>query len=377
MGGMLVVAAVPIRDDAGHVRGALTAAILLSRLQRQIEAIRIGATGYAVLVDASGTVLARGAAEHGEVWRAAVSQLRAHGGAALRLKLNGEDCRVYAAPVTGTTGRWTWCTRTPRSWPTCGAPGGTRWRCCWSAPRSPAASCWARGTSSLPLRRLAESHARVAAGDLTARAEAGSNDEFAALAESFNEMGAALEAANRQMSQDAAVLRTQFERSNIGMALTSPDHRWLRVNRRWTELIGYSEQELLRLTWSELTRPDDLAVDLAQFEAMLAGTLDAYELDKRFVRKDGSVLKGHLTVSCDRAPDGAVRFIIASLQDVTERDRAEQALRESEQRFRSLVEGLAGLVLGTRHRGTLRLPQPASPGSVGLHGGGVDRQDAV
>ncbi|MFH1981850.1 MAG: PAS domain S-box protein [Pseudomonadota bacterium] len=133
----------------------------------------------------------------------------------------------------------------------------------------------------------------------------------------------ALRQAQAALSESEALFRLQFELGNIGIAITSPEKGWLRANARLCEMLGYAEPELLQKNWAEMTHPDDLAQDLERFNRMMAGGSEGYEMDKRFFRKDGSVLDTHLTISCHRHPDRSVKFVVASLQDITERKRAE------------------------------------------------------
>ncbi|MBN1546717.1 MAG: PAS domain S-box protein [Syntrophaceae bacterium] len=149
------------------------------------------------------------------------------------------------------------------------------------------------------------------------------------------------------LRESEALFRSQFEFGNIGIAITSPDKGWLRVNKRLCEMLGFSEEELRQKTWIELTHPDDLATDLAQFDRMLAGEIETYELDKRFHRKNGSLVFTHLSVSCIRNPDGIAQFVIASLSDITARKTAENRLRESLGILQATLESTADGILAT------------------------------
>ena len=123
------------------------------------------------------------------------------------------------------------------------------------------------------------------------------------------------------------LLRHYFEQANIGLALTSPQKGWLRVNHYLTGMLGYTAEELFTKTWAEMTYPEDLEADELQFNRVLAGDIDNYNLDKRFYRKDGELVFTHLTVSCTRKPDGSVNFIIATLEDISARKLAEKQLK--------------------------------------------------
>jgi len=131
--------------------------------------------------------------------------------------------------------------------------------------------------------------------------------------------------------------RRYFELGLIGMAITMPDQGVLEVNDRLCEILGYDRSELLRVTWSDITHPDDLAADEGQFRRVLAGEIDSYSIDKRWIRKDGGVVHTEISVNCIRRPDRSVDYFIALVQDITWRKRAEAALRESEERYRSLI----------------------------------------
>ncbi len=125
--------------------------------------------------------------------------------------------------------------------------------------------------------------------------------------------------------------RQYFELSLIGMAVTSLEKGWIQVNDRLCEIFGYSRQELTTKTWTELTHPDDIAPDVAKFNRMLAGDIDGYSLDKRFIHQDGHVIYASISARAVRRPDGSIDHFVAHVQDVTARHEAEQRLTDSEQ----------------------------------------------
>jgi PAS domain S-box-containing protein len=119
--------------------------------------------------------------------------------------------------------------------------------------------------------------------------------------------------------------RTAFERAPIGMALVGVDGSWLEVNRSFCEFLGYSETELRETTWQALTHPDDLDDDLASAEATLAGTIDGYTMEKRYLRKDGETVLGRLNVGLVRTPEGEPRYFISQVEDITPQPEATPA----------------------------------------------------
>lgn len=122
--------------------------------------------------------------------------------------------------------------------------------------------------------------------------------------------------------------RRYFEMSLIGMAVTSLDKNWIEVNDRLCEILGYPREELTQLTWEEITHPDDIASDVAQFERVLAGEIDGYEMDKRFIRKEGRIIHATISAKCVRNEVGNIEYFVAFVQDITDRKRAESELMQ-------------------------------------------------
>jgi len=137
----------------------------------------------------------------------------------------------------------------------------------------------------------------------------------------------ALKLAEEALRQSEERFRSYFELGLIGMAITSPAKGTIEVNEKICEILGYERSELLQLTWTELTHGDDLAADVALFNRVLAGEIDGYTIDKRFIRKNGEIVYATISVKCVRTADGSVDFFVALLQDITERKRAEEALK--------------------------------------------------
>jgi PAS domain S-box-containing protein len=123
--------------------------------------------------------------------------------------------------------------------------------------------------------------------------------------------------------------RGAFEHAAIGMALVAPDGRWLRVNRAVCEIVGYSEQELLQRRFQDLTHPDDLDADLERVDQMLCGAISSYQLDKRYIHRDGDVVWITLSVSLVHDAAGKPLYFVSQIQDITERKRSQIALQDA------------------------------------------------
>jgi PAS domain S-box-containing protein len=119
--------------------------------------------------------------------------------------------------------------------------------------------------------------------------------------------------------------RATFEQAAVGIAHVSPDGRWLNVNQRLCDIVGYSRQELLRLGFQDITHPDDLHADLALVQRLLAGEIATYSMEKRYLCKDGATIWAELTVSLVRDDARVPKYFISVVQDISPRRAAELA----------------------------------------------------
>ncbi|HVR76052.1 MAG TPA: PAS domain S-box protein, partial [Planctomycetota bacterium] len=130
--------------------------------------------------------------------------------------------------------------------------------------------------------------------------------------------------------------RLAFTHAAIGKAIVAPDNRILQVNPSTCRIFGYSESELLSLDSNAITHPDDRARTDEFVRDLLEGREVSASLEKRFLHRDGHTIWGLLTATLVRDPYGNPLYFIAEVEDITERKKAEEALRESEERFRNL-----------------------------------------
>jgi PAS domain S-box-containing protein len=142
--------------------------------------------------------------------------------------------------------------------------------------------------------------------------------------------------AEQALRESEARFRSYFELGLIGMAMTSPAKGVIEVNDELCRILGYSRDELLQKSWPEMTHPDDLAADVAQFNRVIAGELDGYTLDKRWIRKDGQLINSIMAAKCLRKADGSVDYFVGLVLDTSERKQAEAKLKRSEA---NLAEG--------------------------------------
>ncbi|MHB9028541.1 MAG: PAS domain-containing protein, partial [Candidatus Latescibacterota bacterium] len=144
-----------------------------------------------------------------------------------------------------------------------------------------------------------------------------------------------------------------FENAAIGMALIAPQGHFLKVNRALCDLVGYSEDELFTKTFQDITYPEDLAPDLENVRRILAGEIHTYQMEKRYIHKQGHLVWVLLSVSLIRDELDHPQYFISQIQNITERKRIEKALRESEARYRAIVESQTEFVTRFLPDGTL------------------------
>jgi len=173
----------------------------------------------------------------------------------------------------------------------------------------------------------------VAVATSLARGKSGEPRYFISVVQDISEAKRATAA----LRESEERFRRTFELAGSGVAHIGMDRRFVRVNRRLCEMTGYSEDELLRLTGREISHPEDVDVINAQRPSLYAGEIDAVRVEKRYLRKDGSVIWVAFTMVVERNAAGEPQYEIAFFDDITARKQAEAALRESEERFRQLA----------------------------------------
>ncbi len=154
-----------------------------------------------------------------------------------------------------------------------------------------------------------------------------------------------LEFAHERLRESEERFRLTFEEAPIGMTLVALDGRFARVNHALCEIVGYTVEELERLRFQDITHPEDLDVDLELAEKLARGEIPRYQLEKRYFRKNGTIVTILLSASILRGRDGAPLYYISQIEDITERKKAEQALRFSEARFSGIISISADAII--------------------------------
>ena len=138
-----------------------------------------------------------------------------------------------------------------------------------------------------------------------------------------------------------------FQRSATGKAVVAMDGRLLEVNRALCEMIGLSEAELLAMRQQDLAHPDEAGRTIGELQALVAGDIESYAVDRRYRRADGSYFWAELAISLVRHPDGSPKQRVVEIQDLTARRAAEAALREREAHYRLIIENTSDMIIMT------------------------------
>ncbi|RZI40215.1 EAL domain-containing protein [Herbaspirillum sp. HC18] len=179
-----------------------------------------------------------------------------------------------------------------------------------------------------PLEAGGENMIVAAIRDMTLRQRA--EDELRALSIELERRVAQrteeLEQANRDF-------RATFEHASVGIAQVAPDGNWLQVNRTLCGIVGYDKEEMLTLTFQDITHPDDLDADLNLMYRLMAGDISTYVIDKRYIRKNGDIVWVNLSVSLVRNSLGVPKYFICVVKDIDDAKRAEAELVRHKQRL--------------------------------------------
>jgi PAS domain S-box-containing protein len=178
--------------------------------------------------------------------------------------------------------------------------------------------------------------------------------------------------AEEALARSKKEFQNYFESGSVGMSVTLPDKSWIEVNQKLCKMFGYSKHELLGMTWIDLSHPDDRSENLELFQKSLDGKINNYEIEKRFVCKDGKLIYVTLSVVCERNPDGTVHHFLASYNDITERVLAEEKIQHERIMLRTLIDNLPDVIYVKDNNGRKLISNIAD-----LRNSGLTREDEV
>ena len=218
-----------------------------------------------------------------------------------------------------------------------------------------AAVAVAKGVTS-PIVALQKGAEIIGRGNLDHRVATKANDEVGRLSRAFDAMTDNLRRAINDYKETSDALRlserefrTLFELSAVGeVQADAATGRILRANRRYCEITGYPEQELRSMTFADVVHPEDRERDMDGFRNVLRGKTDTWEIEKRYVRKDGRTIWVNLSGTVLRDEEGRPLHTTAVIQDITGRREAEEALRKAKERFEILSETAGRLLASDR-----------------------------
>jgi PAS domain S-box-containing protein len=150
------------------------------------------------------------------------------------------------------------------------------------------------------------------------------------------------------LQQSEVRLRATLEQAAVGIVEADMQGCFTRINQKFCEIVGYSEAELVGKAFANITHPDDVAPDHANVRRLIEGACSTFTMEKRYIHKNGHWIWAVLSVSMVQIQSGE-RYFIGVVQDISDRKRTEQALRQSEQRFRTLFEATLNPIQGYNH----------------------------
>ena len=144
-------------------------------------------------------------------------------------------------------------------------------------------------------------------------------------------------------------MRYFFEHQIVGMAITSAEKKWLEVNNKLCQILGYTREELEKLTWEELTHPDDREDNATLFKQLFSGEINNCSLEKRYMHKDGRVVYAIISIACARRHDGSLDYVLLLVMDITEKYQDQEKLRLQS----GALEAAANAIVITNRKGVI------------------------
>lgn len=158
--------------------------------------------------------------------------------------------------------------------------------------------------------------------------------------------------AEKALRESEQRFRATFDQAAVGIAHVDLDGKFLRINQKFCDLVGYTQEEMLTHSLQDITHPDDLEVDLADVHQVLSGEIQMYSVEKRYISRNRGIVWINLTVSLRRRSSGEPKYFISVVQDISDRKQAEVALRRSESQLRLKNQQLQKTLCQLKHTQT-------------------------
>ena len=182
-----------------------------------------------------------------------------------------------------------------------------------------------------PLKRITAAAREITTGNRQIRLTETADGEIGELANALNSM-------LDKLSESEERFRGTFEQAAVGIAHAALDGHFQQVNKKFCEIVGYARDELLHMSFHDITVPDDLGQNVNYIQRLLAGEIATFAMEKRYVRKDRRLVWVKLTVSLWRDVDGTPKYTIGVIEDITDRKAAEQQLHDLTEHLQSVRE---------------------------------------
>lgn len=175
------------------------------------------------------------------------------------------------------------------------------------------------------------------------------------------------------------VFARAFNSTAVGMAIVGADGAFLQINDALSRMLGYSVEELKALDFQTITHPEDLFADLERLQELILGQQDSYSLEKRYIRKDGVIAYGILSVSAVRNPDRSIAHFVSQIQDISDRHAVEEKLHQEHELSRVTLEAIGDAVITFDAQGLVTFLNPAAERITGwsLHDARGHHADTV
>ncbi len=207
--------------------------------------------------------------------------------------------------------------------------------------------------------RLAFAADRIAKGDITARVGLAGRDEVARVGQAFDVMVEAVTEKLRSSTESEQRFRGVFEQAATGIARISTEGQFLEVNRAFAKALGYDRAEMTAKSLSDITQAEYLEGTLHSIRLLLAGVIPSVSAEQRYVRKDGETVAAIMTLSLVAEDEGASKYLIAVIEDITELKNAEESLRKAEASYRQIYENASEGLYRSTSDGRLLSANPA------------------